>query len=323
MTNPQPLSRRRFLANASLAAGATASSLWLNPRGLFAQDASQNAIITGGRAAGAAAKITTQKLRGNVSALLGSGGNIAVLTGPDGKLLVDSGYATSQPQLTAALTTLSPDPISRLIDTHWHFDHTDGNLWMHSAGATIHAHEMTRTRLSTPQTITAFNATFPALPAAALPTETFADAMILHHNGATLRLSHYDPAHTDTDISIYFTEADTLHTGDTWFNGAFPFIDYSTGGSINGMIAATARNLAMSVDGTIIIPGHGPVGDKKGLFAFYDMLNNSRDAVSTLKRQGRTLPEIIAAKPTALYDDTWGKGFVNPPTFVTLVYQGV
>jgi glyoxylase-like metal-dependent hydrolase (beta-lactamase superfamily II) len=317
------ISRRRFLTTATTAAAAT----YLTPRSLFAQEGQQPALVVQGRAAAATAKITTQKLRGNVYVLMGSGGNIAVLPGPDGKLLIDSGISTSQPQLTEALAAISADPgnpaLTHLINTHWHYDHTDGNDWVHSAGAAIIAHDNTKVHLSTATTMAAFKATFPPAPAGAIPTLTFADKHTLKLNGATLLLNHYNPAHTDSDISIHFAEADVLHTGDTWFNGFYPFIDYSTGGNIDGMIAAAKRNLATGTQSTIIIPGHGPLGNKSQLSEYLDMLVATRSAVAKIKQQGKSLEETIAAKPTAAYDAKWGQGFMNAPTYTTLVYQGV
>ena len=313
------VTRRAFLGStAVVTAGA-----FVSPRFLFAQQAELPAVVVQGRASGATAKITTQKLRGNVSALMGSGGNIAVLTGPQGKLLVDSGYATSQPQITEALAALSADHVTHLINTHWHFDHTDGNEWMHTAGATILAHNKTKERLSTPQTIAAFHATFPPSPAGAIPTQTFAETHTLKLNGETLNLAHYLPAHTDTDISVHFKDADVLHAGDTWFNGFYPFIDYSTGGNIDGMITAADRTLKMSSATTIIIPGHGPIGNKAQLSEYRDMLAAVRESVAGLKKQGKTLEEVIGAKPSAAYDAKWGGGFMKPESFLGLVYQGV
>jgi glyoxylase-like metal-dependent hydrolase (beta-lactamase superfamily II) len=313
------MNRRHFLVTTSLAA----SALWLDPRALFSQSGEVNAVVTQGRAAAATAKITTKALRGNVSCLMGSGGNIAVLPGKDGKLLVDSGYSTSQPQITEALTALSADPIRHLINTHWHFDHTDGNEWVHAAGATILAQQNCKTRLSTPQTIAAFHATFPASPAGAIPSETFADTKTVKLNGETLMLAHYDPAHTDGDISIRFADADVIHLGDTWFNGFYPFIDYSSGGSIDGMIRAAEHSLSGVSAKTIIIPGHGPVGDKAQLSEYHDVLVFAREQVAALKKQGKTVEEAAAAKPLARYDATWGAGFMKPEAFVALVYQGV
>jgi glyoxylase-like metal-dependent hydrolase (beta-lactamase superfamily II) len=315
MTKSSPaISRRYFFATAAAATAA----ICFNPRALRAQELP--AVLIQGRANGAKAKITTQQLRGNISALLGAGGNIAVLPGKDGKVLIDSGYSTARPQLTEALAAISPDPITHLINTHWHFDHTDGNEWMHSAGATIIAHENCRTRLSTPQEIAAFKASFPPSPAGAIPTLVFAKDDAMKINGAALALRHYDPAHTDTDISIYFPEANVLHVGDTWFNGFYPFIDYSTGGSINGMIRAAERNLAAAAADTIIIPGHGPVGNKAQLTEFHDMLIGTHDNIAKLKKEGKSLDETIAAKPTAAYDEKWGK---KPDAFIGYVYQGV
>ena len=314
-------SRRHFLRTSALAVPA----VWLGgPASLFAQqDDAIPALLVQARAAAAKAAITSKTLRRNVSCLMGSGGNIAVLPGPDGMLMVDSGFLSSQPQVAAALAKLGDKPVTSLINTHWHFDHTDGNLWVHDAGATITAHSNTRKHLSERTEMKAFQTTFPPAPAGAVPTVTFTDSRTLHTNGATVELVHYAPAHTDSDIFIHFTEANVLHAGDTLFNGAYPFIDYSTGGSIDGMIAATKKNLATTDKSTIIIPGHGEIASRADLQTTLDMLQSVREAVARLKQQGKTLEETIAATPTASYDGTYGKGFVSPQIFVTLVYQGV
>jgi glyoxylase-like metal-dependent hydrolase (beta-lactamase superfamily II) len=313
------LTRRNFLSSTT----AVAAVACLAPRSLFAQEPQQPEMVLKARAGAADAKITTQKLRGNVSVLMGSGGNIAVLQGPQGKVVVDSGISTSQKHIQEALTAISADPIQHLINTHWHYDHTDGNLWMHAAGATILAHEKTRQRMSTPQTIELFHATFPAEPAGALPALSFSEEHTLQINDTSLHLEHYDPAHTDTDIFVHFTDADVLHTGDTWFNGVYPFIDYSTGGHIDGMIRATSRTLGTGTTSTIVIPGHGPVGNKQDVAASLEMLSATRDKVSGLKKEGKTIDEVIAAKPTAAFDEKWGKGFTTPEMFTRFVYQGV
>ena len=145
----------------------------------------------------------------------------------------------------------------------------------------------------------------------------------LRVNGTTLALKYYPPAHTDSDISVEFTDADILHVGDTWWNGYYPFIDYSTGGSIKGSISAAEANVARVTDKTIVIPGHGSVGDKSQLVAFRDMLVAIRDKVSALKNQGRSLAEVVAAKPTADYDAKWGGFVIDGSTFTSLVYAGV
>jgi glyoxylase-like metal-dependent hydrolase (beta-lactamase superfamily II) len=310
------VSRRDFIVSASFAAAAVG----LAPSYL---KAAPQSLVEQARQSGATAKITTQTLRGNVRALIGSGGNIGVLTGPDGKLIIDSGYSSSQKQIADALASVGGDPIKHLINTHWHFDHTDGNEWMHSAGAAITAHENTKKHLSAATRVDDWNFTFPPSPAGAIPTDVFATDKTLRINGATISLKYYAPAHTDGDISVYFVEADVLHTGDTWWNGYFPFIDYSTGGNLDGMMKAAEANLAMVTDKTIVIPGHGPVGGKTEMIEYRDVIATIRDRVAALKREGKSIDEIVGAKPTAAYDAKWGRGFVNGEFFTKLVYKGV
>lgn len=297
-----------------------ATSVWLMPRPLFAD--AESPVITI-RNAAASAKITVTKLRGNVSVLEGSGGNIAVLTGRDGKLLVDAGIPGTRARITDALDTLSGDPVKHLINTHWHFDHTDGNEWLHSIGAEITAHENTRKHLSVTTRVEDWNFTFPPAPAAALPIKLFNSEQTLHLNGATLALKYYPPAHTDSDISVHFTDADIIHVADTLWNGHFPFIDYSTGGSIDGMIRAAEENVARATDETIVIPGHGPIGNKSHLIEFRDMLVAIREKIAVLKKHGKSRDEVVAAKPTADYDAKWGGFVINGDFFAKLVYAGV
>jgi glyoxylase-like metal-dependent hydrolase (beta-lactamase superfamily II) len=136
-------------------------------------------------------------------------------------------------------------------------------------------------------------------------------------------MKYYGPAHTDSDVSAVFEEADIIHVGDTWWNGIYPFIDYSTGGSIDGMIRATERNLKVITDKMIVIPGHGPIGNKAGLTEYRDMLVTIRNNVATLKKQGKSLSETVAAKPTAAYDAKYGQFLISPALFMSLVYSGV
>ncbi|MDB6172065.1 MAG: Zn-dependent hydrolase [Chthoniobacteraceae bacterium] len=314
--NLSAVSRRHFMATASIATAA----MCLAPRRLLADDISPVIKI---RKAAATAEIKVTKLRGNVSVLEGSGGNIAVLIGRDGKLLVDAGITATRKGITEALASLSADPIKHLIDSHWHFDHTDGNEWLHSEGAEITAHENTLRHLSVDTRVEGWNFTFPASPAGALPTKLFADELKLEVNGADLVLKYYLPAHTDSDISVHFTDVDIIHVADTFWNGVYPFIDYSTGGSIDGSIRAAEANVARVTDKTIIISGHGPVGNKAQLIAFREMLVTIREKVGALKKQGRSLKEVQAAKPTAGFDAEWGRWVIDGPTFTSLVYAGV
>jgi glyoxylase-like metal-dependent hydrolase (beta-lactamase superfamily II) len=317
--NPQTdpdISRRRFLVSTSV----TTAGVLLARRFVFAQG--EGLVQTARKTAGAAT-VTVQKLRGNISVLMGAGGNIAVLPGRDGKLLIDAGFAGARPKITSALASISSDPIKHLINTHWHFDHTDGNEWLHSAGAVILAHVNTRKHLSTTTRVEGWNFTFPPSPPGAIPSEVFDDERTVKLNGMTIVLKHYAPAHTDSDISVYFTDADVFHVGDTFWNGYYPFIDYSTGGSIDGMIRATQENVAKVTDTMIVIPGHGAVGDKSQLVFYRDLLVDTREKVAALKKQGKSLDEIVAAKPTAATDAKWGNGFRSPKDFIGDVYQGV
>ena len=194
---------------------------------------------------------------------------------------------------------------------------------MHEAGASILAQENTRKHLLVDTRVEGWKHTFPAAPAGAIPSTVFKEDYTLHVNNTTLVLKHYLPAHTDSDISVHFVEADILHVGDTFWNRDYPFIDYSTGGSIDGQIRAAEANLAMVTDKTIVISGHGAVGGKADLILFRDVLVEIRDKVAAFKKQGKSLPEVVAAKPSARYDAEWGNLFMTPAAFVALVYQGV
>ena len=318
--SPTHLSRRSFCLCCVASATFAATGGWLTPREVFAQARSIVDLI---RSEAAKAKITVHPLRGNISVLEGSGGNVAVLTGSDGTLLVDAGITASQPRIIETLQSIDAGPIRHLINTHWHFDHADGNEWVHGAGATILAHENTRKHLASAQRVEDWNFDFPAAPSGALPSEVLTADRTLQNNGTTLQLSIYEPAHTDGDISVYFSEADILHTGDTWWNGIYPFIDYSTGGNIDGMIKAAEGNLAKTSDKTIIVPGHGQIGNRAQLTEFRDMLVYIRNDVAALKAQGKTLEETQAAKPTAAFDAKWGQFVIGPDFFTHLVYAGV
>ncbi|TCU63301.1 glyoxylase-like metal-dependent hydrolase (beta-lactamase superfamily II) [Bradyrhizobium sp. R2.2-H] len=316
-----PSMSRRGFCLCCVGGAFAATTGWLTPRQAYAE---ARGIVSLIKDSAATSPITTYKLPNNISVLDGSGGNIAVLTGPDGKLLVDAGIGVSRPQLSKALAELGGEPVTHLVNTHWHFDHADGNEWLHAAGAKIVAHENTRKHLSGIQRVEDWDYNFLPAPAGALPAEVFAREHELKLNGASISLKHYGPAHTDSDISVSFAEANILHAGDTYWNGIYPFIDYSTGGSIDGMISASDANLAATKSDTIIIPGHGkPVSNKAELQEFRDMLVAIRDNVGNLKKRGKTRDEAVAAKPTAAFDAKWGQFVVDPGYFTRLVYEGV
>ncbi|MFC5320299.1 MBL fold metallo-hydrolase [Bradyrhizobium oligotrophicum] len=321
MSQVSQLTRRRFclccVASATFASGGG----WLTPRAAYAE--ARN-IVDMIRADAATASIKVHKLRGGVSVLEGSGGSVGVLSGPDGKVMIDAGITASKPRMLEALASLGSEPVRHLINTHWHFDHADGNEWVQAQGAAITAHENTQKHLKTMQRVEDWNFDFPALAPSAIPTDVFSERKQLTVNRSTIELQYYGPAHTDSDISVHFVEADILHVADTFWNGIYPFIDYSTGGSIDGMIRAADANLAKASDKTIVIAGHGaPVSNRAELQEYRDMLVAIRDNVARLKKQEKTLDAVVAARPTAAFDGKWGQFVITPALFTKLVYEGV
>jgi len=314
-------SRRSFCLWCLSAASFAATGGWLTPSEAFAE--ARN-LVDVFRDEAAKARITVHKLRGKVSVLEGSGGNIGLLTGVDGKVFIDAGITGTRPRILAAANGLSRDPITHLINTHWHFDHTDGNEWLSLEGASIVAHENTHKHLLSAQRVEDWDFNFPSSPLGAIPTDIFSSEKTLNLNGLAIHLKYYGSAHTDSDISVAIPELDILHCGDTYWNGMYPFIDYSTGGNIDGMIKAAEATIAAVSGRTIVIPGHGnPVSNKGELSAYRDMLVGVRANVAKLKRQGRSVDEAVAAKPTAAFDAKWGQSVIAPALFTRLVYYGV
>jgi glyoxylase-like metal-dependent hydrolase (beta-lactamase superfamily II) len=264
-----------------------------------------------------------QPVRGGIFVLEGSGGNVTVLSAANGKLMVDAGIAYSKASMMRALSDISSAPPRYLINTHYHWDHTDGNLWVHRLGATIIAQENTLKRLSVDTRVDDWEWTFPTSPVEARPTVIMKTSKTMRFHGTTLKLDYYGPCHTDSDISVYFLEPDVLVAGDTFWNGYYPFIDNENGGSIDGMIRAAKANVEKVTDHTIVVPGHGPLGRRNDLIAFRDMLVTIRENVSRLKAEGRSRDEVIALRPTADFDAKWG-GFVLDGAFFTrIVYDGL
>jgi glyoxylase-like metal-dependent hydrolase (beta-lactamase superfamily II) len=271
------------------------------------------------RAQMGATPIQSQPLAENLTLLSGPGGNVVVLNGPDGKIVVDTFLLPAWPKLKETLDGLGNAPLKTVIDTHWHFDHTDNNANLHAAGATVLAHENTKMRMAEPHDSALLGLHIPASRADALPQQTFSSSQKLQANGEVVMLQYFQPAHTDTDIYIHFQKANVIHMGDTFFNGFYPVIDASTGGKIDGMIVAAGKVLPLADINTKIVPGHGPLGNKADLTKFRDMLVVARDHVQKLRTAGKATDEIVASKPLADLDPVWGHGMLSSDFFVQMI----
>jgi cyclase len=273
------------------------------------------------RAAMGATPIQAQKLSENLTLLSGPGGNVVVLNGPDGKLMVDTFVLPAWPKLKEHLDGIGKAPLKTVIDTHWHFDHTDNNAHVHEAGATIIAQENTKIRMTQPHDLVPLGLHFDPSPANALPDKTFKLTDKLDFAGEHVSLTHVPPAHTDSDIYVHFQNANVIQSGDVFFNGLYPFIDGGTGGSVHGMIGGATKIIALADGKTKIVPGHGALGDKASLTKYRDMLVVIHDRVQKQKAAGKSLKEVVASKPTKEFDAAWGMGLFTPDTFAEIVYN--
>ena len=330
------ISRREMLRGSATLAGSAflahlfpATLLRASAAGYAQQAPSAADLLASMRAKFNAVPMETQKVADNVTMFGGPGGSVVVLDGPDGKFVVDTFVAPAWPKLKQALDGLGNTPLKYVIDTHWHFDHTDNNAHLHAAGATVLAHENTKKRMSEPHDLPVLyrgadgelaGLHFDPSPAEALPQQTFATSYRLQANGETLALQHVAPAHTDSDIYVHFQKANVISMGDLFFNGMYPYIDPGTGGKISGMIAAADKILSLADNRTTIVAGHGPLGNKADLAKSRDMLITSRDRVQKLKSAGKSAQEAVAEKPFADLDPAWGKGIINPEQWVQVVY---
>jgi cyclase len=258
----------------------------------------------------------------NLDLIKGAGGNVAVLRGPDGLLVVDSQIPARGKEVLETARRIGGKPVSTLINTHWHFDHAGGNEFFGRAGAMIVATATTRKRLSTDQYTEAFKMTTPASPPIALPSFT-AEQADFHVGNETVHLAAVPPAHTDGDLIVHFTSHDVIHTGDLFSNGFYPNIDASSRGWIGGMIAAADIILKLAKPTTKIIPGHGPMGTPSDLEAFRAMLITLHDRLAPMLDAGKSADEAVAAKPTSDLDTTWAKGLFNGGMFTRIAYGGM
>lgn len=269
-------------------------------------------------------EVSATRVADGVYSIQGAGGNVGLVVGSNGAFLIDDQYAPLAPKIQAAVSGVTDQPVRFVLNTHWHGDHTGGNEAFAAGGSLVVAHDNVRKRMSTDQFVAAFNRSVPASPGPALPMVTFNDRTSFHMGGHTVHAIHIPSAHTDGDAVVHLVEADIIHTGDIVFHGVYPVVDYSSGGSLAGMAAATERLLAMAGPETRFIPGHGPaVVGRKQLEDYLDMLRTVHDRLETLIADGKTLEQVLAARPTADFDADWGQGFMKPERWIEINYQGM
>ncbi len=270
-------------------------------------------------------EIKAQKLSDSVYMLTGAGGNMGLSVGADSVFLIDDQFAPLASRIKAAIARITPKPVQWVLNTHFHFDHTGGNESFGGDGALIVAHDNVRRRMSSEQLIAlAGNASRQkAAPRVALPAVTVPGDITFHINGDEVHAFHVPRAHTDGDLIVHFRQSDVVHMGDVSFNGMYPFIDISSGGSVAGVIAAYDRVLALAGESTRIIPGHGHLATRADLQAARGMLVATTQRAQDLRRAGKSDAEIRAAKPSAEFDAVYGGGFIKPDIFVQQILAGL
>ncbi len=251
--------------------------------------------------------IETVPVAGNISMLMGQGGNIGVSAGSDGVLIIDDQFAPLAQRIKAALATLGSDQPKFLLNTHFHGDHTGGNAEF--GASVIVAHENVRLRMAAG-----------GQPAIALPVVTFDDDISLHFNGEEVVLIHAPNGHTDTDSLVYFADSNVIHMGDHFFNGGFPFVDLDNGGTVQGYLNNLEMALSWIADDTAVIPGHGALGNKADLLSFYNVVRDTTTAIRVKKSQRMSVEDIVAEGLGAEYE-SWGQGFINEERWIQTVYN--
>ena len=266
-------------------------------------------------------EIKATKVSGNVYMLQGSGGNIGVSVGDDGLLIVDDQFAPLADKIRAALKGIADKKLRFILNTHWHGDHTGGNVAF-GPEATIIAHDNVRKRLATEQKSTVFNSTTPASPKEALPVITFNDSLSVHFNGEDIRAIHFPHGHTDGDSVIFFSASNVVHLGDDFFAGRFPFVDLESGGSVEGLVKNIGELIGKIPPSAKLIPGHGPISTLDDLKSYHRMLQQTTEIVRQKIAAGKTLDQIKTEGLPAEWAP-WGTGFVKTDRWVETIYKSL
>ena len=267
--------------------------------------------------------LNTTSLGQGIFMFSGDGGDVTAIVDNGSTLLIDSGMDSRVSELSDAIFKVTMRPVTRLVSTHWHFDHTGGNVFFGSSGVTIIAHENVKKRLSSVQEVPFVGLRDGHYPTQALPTVTYSSSLTLLQGSQRVILVNYGPAHTDGDTVIYITPANVAMVGDIFSNHFYPIIDLASGGSIDGIIHSLDQILAQTDDQTKIVPDHGPVATRADLQNYRDMLVQVRQRIQVLIGAGKTMDEAVAAAPTKDFDAQWGQGYVSPDVFVRMVFTSL
>lgn len=265
----------------------------------------------------------TTSLGSGLYVFSGDGGDVTAIVDDASTLLIDSGMASRISELDDAVSKTTMRPVTRLVNTHWHFDHTGGNTYLGSSGVTIIAHEKVKQQLSSVQDVSFIGLRDGHYPSQALPGVTYSSSKTLRQGAQGLTLENYGPAHTDGDTVTYISPANVAVVGDIFSNHVYPIIDLVSGGSIDGMIRAVDRILAHTDAQTKIVPGHGPVATRADLQDYRDMLMQVRQHVKDLIAAGKTMDEVVTAAPTKDFDAKWATGYVTPEVFTKMVFSSL
>ena len=267
--------------------------------------------------------VKTIDLGHNTYMLEGAGGNVTVAVGDDGVIMVDSEYAPMHEKLKAAIAAVTKEPVRYLVNTHFHGDHSGGDAGFAAEGAVVVAQTNVKKRLAEGSVNGLNGAKTPGVSGLALPAKTYRNAMTLKVKGRTAQLRHVANAHTDGDTYVWFADANVLATGDTVVLGRYPNIDFANGGNIKGMIRATDTYLRLANDETKIVPGHGPLGDKKAVAAYRATLIEARNRIAKLINSGKSEAEAVAARPFADLDAKFGASPQRSANFVRVIYHSL
>jgi len=267
--------------------------------------------------------LLTAQIRSGVFVLAGAGGNVTAIAGSRGCAIVDTGYGPRGAEIESEIAGAFGRMPRWVINTHWHFDHTDGNAAFARAGGTVLAHVNCRARLSTNQHVPSLSWRISASPREAWPSLTFDHPLALDIGTEEMHLLPQDPAHTDGDVAVFLASANVLVTGDLFTHHDYPVIDESSRGSLRGMIEAVDRLLPMIDNDTVVVPGHGAATDRAGLLAFCDMLRRIEDRILVLIEAQREVLEIIESKPTGEFDSLWGRGYITGEHFTCMALAGM